>query len=259
MALADHFREFRARLLRSLLVLVLALASPSSSATRCSTRSTAPHRRPGEAARGHDRRHAAGLRRAAAVADAVRLRRRHLHRALLALPDLGVRAAGALRAGAEDDAGLRRRRRPPLPRRGGARLPHPAEALEVLIGFNPDGVTNLTDFNDYLQFFTRTLFVFGLAFNIPVFVVLLNFAGVVKGAARRLPPLDHHRHVLLRRGGDAVGRPVHDDADGPARWSCSSSPRRRSRASTTGAAPARPPMRGSGPTALHPLSGLGGL
>jgi sec-independent protein translocase protein TatC len=56
-------------------------------------------------------------------------------------------------------------------------------ALEVLIGFNPDGVTNLIDFNDYLQFFTRTLFVFGLAFNIPVFVVLLNFAGVVKGSA----------------------------------------------------------------------------
>ncbi|MFC7359678.1 twin-arginine translocase subunit TatC [Nocardioides astragali] len=56
-------------------------------------------------------------------------------------------------------------------------------ALEVLIGFNPEGVTNLTDFNDYLQFFTRTLFVFGLAFNIPVFVVLLNLAGVVKGAS----------------------------------------------------------------------------
>ena len=56
-------------------------------------------------------------------------------------------------------------------------------ALEVLIGFNPDNVTNLIDFNDYLQFFTRTLFVFGLAFNIPVFVVLLNFAGVVKGAS----------------------------------------------------------------------------
>ncbi|MDR7254388.1 sec-independent protein translocase protein TatC [Nocardioides sp. BE266] len=54
-------------------------------------------------------------------------------------------------------------------------------ALEVLIGFNPDGVTNLIDFNDYLQFFTRTLLVFGLSFNIPVFVVLLNFAGVVKG------------------------------------------------------------------------------
>jgi sec-independent protein translocase protein TatC len=55
--------------------------------------------------------------------------------------------------------------------------------LEVLIGFNPEGVTNLIDFNDYLQFFTRTLLVFGIAFNIPVFVVLLNIAGVVKGKA----------------------------------------------------------------------------
>ena len=84
-------------------------------------------------------------------------------------------------------------------------------ALEVLIGFNPDGVTNLIDFNDYLQFFTRTLFVFGLAFNIPVFVVLLNFAGVVKGSA-----LKAYRpwHVHLRRRRDAVGRPLHDDPDG---------------------------------------------
>ncbi len=57
------------------------------------------------------------------------------------------------------------------------------KALQVLIGFNPDGVTNLTDFNDYLQFFTRTLLVFGLAFLIPVFVVLLNRVGVVKGAS----------------------------------------------------------------------------
>jgi sec-independent protein translocase protein TatC len=55
------------------------------------------------------------------------------------------------------------------------------KGLEVLIGFNPDGITNLIDFNDYLQFFTRTLLVFGLAFEIPVFVVMLNRAGVVKG------------------------------------------------------------------------------
>ena len=55
------------------------------------------------------------------------------------------------------------------------------KGLEVLIGFNPEGITNLIDFNDYLQFFTRTLLVFGLAFEIPVFVVMLNRAGVVKG------------------------------------------------------------------------------
>ena len=55
------------------------------------------------------------------------------------------------------------------------------KGLEVLIGLNPPGVTNLVDFNEYLQFFTRTLFVFGLAFEIPVFVVMLNLAGVVSG------------------------------------------------------------------------------
>ncbi|MBB3044756.1 twin-arginine translocase subunit TatC [Nocardioides sp. LMS-CY] len=55
------------------------------------------------------------------------------------------------------------------------------KGLEVLIGLNPDPITNLVDFNEYLQFFTRTLLVFGLAFEIPVFVVMLNRAGVVKG------------------------------------------------------------------------------
>lgn len=55
------------------------------------------------------------------------------------------------------------------------------KGLEVLIGLNPDQVTNLVDFGNYLQFFTRTLLVFGLAFEIPVFVVMLNLAGVVSG------------------------------------------------------------------------------
>lgn len=55
------------------------------------------------------------------------------------------------------------------------------KGLEVLIGLNPEGVTNLVDFTEYLQFFTRTLLVFGLAFEIPVFVVMLNRAGVVSG------------------------------------------------------------------------------
>jgi sec-independent protein translocase protein TatC len=57
------------------------------------------------------------------------------------------------------------------------------KAIEVLIGFNPDGITNITDFNDYLTFFTRTLLVFGIAMDIPVFVVLLNVAGVLPGRA----------------------------------------------------------------------------
>ena len=55
------------------------------------------------------------------------------------------------------------------------------KGLEILIGFTPDGLTNLVEFNDYLTFFSRTLLAFGIAFEIPVFVVLLNFAGVISG------------------------------------------------------------------------------
>ena len=55
------------------------------------------------------------------------------------------------------------------------------KGLEILIGFNPDGLTNLVDFDGYLTFFSRTLLVFGIAFEIPLFVVLLNLAGVLKG------------------------------------------------------------------------------
>jgi len=55
------------------------------------------------------------------------------------------------------------------------------KGLEILIGFNPDGLTNIVDFDDYLSFFSRTLLVFGIAFEIPLFVILLNMVGVVSG------------------------------------------------------------------------------
>ncbi len=55
------------------------------------------------------------------------------------------------------------------------------KGLEILIGFNPPGLTNIVDFDDYLSFFSRTLLVFGIAFEIPLFVVLLNLAGIVSG------------------------------------------------------------------------------
>ncbi len=57
------------------------------------------------------------------------------------------------------------------------------KGLEILIGFNPEGLTNLVDFDDYLSFFSRTLLVFGIAFEIPLFVILLNLAGMVSGKA----------------------------------------------------------------------------
>jgi sec-independent protein translocase protein TatC len=55
------------------------------------------------------------------------------------------------------------------------------KGLQVLIGFTPADMTNLNDFNDFFSFVTRMLLVFGVAFEIPFFVVLLNLAGVVSG------------------------------------------------------------------------------
>jgi len=53
----------------------------------------------------------------------------------------------------------------------------------VLLGFNPSGVTNLNDLNDYLGFELRLLLVFGAAFLLPVILVMLNRFGLVKATA----------------------------------------------------------------------------
>ncbi len=55
------------------------------------------------------------------------------------------------------------------------------KGLEVLIGFTPDSVQNFVDFENYFSFFVRMLLVFGVAYQIPLFVILLNLAGVVRG------------------------------------------------------------------------------
>jgi sec-independent protein translocase protein TatC len=57
------------------------------------------------------------------------------------------------------------------------------KGLEILIGLTPGDLTNLVEFGDYLTFLIRTLLVFGIAFEIPVFVILLNLAGVLPGKA----------------------------------------------------------------------------
>jgi sec-independent protein translocase protein TatC len=57
------------------------------------------------------------------------------------------------------------------------------KGLEILIGLTQADLTNLVEFGDYLTFLIRTLLVFGIAFEIPVFVVLLNLAGVLPGKA----------------------------------------------------------------------------
>jgi sec-independent protein translocase protein TatC len=57
------------------------------------------------------------------------------------------------------------------------------KGLQVLLGFTPNNVQSLLEFSEYFSFFTRMLLVFGVAFEIPLFVVLLNLAGVLPGRA----------------------------------------------------------------------------
>ena len=51
--------------------------------------------------------------------------------------------------------------------------------VQVLVGFTPAGSANVINASDYILFTIRILLVFGIAFVLPVVLVLLNFAGVV--------------------------------------------------------------------------------
>jgi sec-independent protein translocase protein TatC len=53
------------------------------------------------------------------------------------------------------------------------------KGITVLLGFTQSGVTNLQDINLFLSFLLRVMIVFGIAFVIPLFVVMLNLLGVV--------------------------------------------------------------------------------
>ncbi|MDX3006385.1 twin-arginine translocase subunit TatC [Kribbella solani] len=57
------------------------------------------------------------------------------------------------------------------------------KGISILLGFTPDQVQNLVELGKYLDFVIRTLLVFGIAFLIPLVVVLLNMVGVVPASA----------------------------------------------------------------------------
>lgn len=57
------------------------------------------------------------------------------------------------------------------------------KGIEILLGFTPLDIQNLVELPDYLDFVLRTMLVFGVAFLIPLVVVLLNILGIVPGAA----------------------------------------------------------------------------
>lgn len=54
-------------------------------------------------------------------------------------------------------------------------------AIRVLLGFTPATLANLIKFGDYLSFVLHLILLFGLAFELPVFLVALNFIGIVSG------------------------------------------------------------------------------
>jgi sec-independent protein translocase protein TatC len=58
------------------------------------------------------------------------------------------------------------------------------KGLSLLIGFTPanEGVENLITLGNYLNFVIRMVLVFGLGFELPVFIVLLNLVGVLSYA-----------------------------------------------------------------------------
>ena len=56
-------------------------------------------------------------------------------------------------------------------------------AIKVLLGFTPDNLNNLIRFDDYLDFVLRVILLFGIAFELPVFLLALNAAGALTGRA----------------------------------------------------------------------------
>lgn len=56
-------------------------------------------------------------------------------------------------------------------------------AVRVLFGFTPTSLANLVKFDDYLDFVLRVILLFGIAFELPVFLVTFNAIGFLSGRA----------------------------------------------------------------------------
>ena len=61
---------------------------------------------------------------------------------------------------------------------GGFVIPH---IVGLMVSFAPGGFASLLNGKDYLDFALRLVLVVGVAFVLPVFLVLLNFTGVMAG------------------------------------------------------------------------------
>lgn len=55
------------------------------------------------------------------------------------------------------------------------------KGFEVMMGFNPPGATQINELNRYLTFELQMLLIFGVSFLLPVLLVALNMVGLVRG------------------------------------------------------------------------------
>lgn len=56
------------------------------------------------------------------------------------------------------------------------------QTAEIMLGFTPDDVKNLLPLDDFLDLITRMVIVFGLAFELPLLLIALNMTGVITGS-----------------------------------------------------------------------------
>jgi sec-independent protein translocase protein TatC len=54
-------------------------------------------------------------------------------------------------------------------------------AIQALLGFTPDAVSNLVRIDDYLDFVLRIILFVGLAFELPIFLLTFNLIGFLRG------------------------------------------------------------------------------
>jgi sec-independent protein translocase protein TatC len=54
-----------------------------------------------------------------------------------------------------------------------------SRGLHYLLGLTPGGVTNLPSFDTYLGYFTGMIVGFGVVFELPLVIVMLNLAGIL--------------------------------------------------------------------------------
>jgi sec-independent protein translocase protein TatC len=55
-------------------------------------------------------------------------------------------------------------------------------AFRFLLGFTPDGATNLIETNSYVTWIAVLILVFGVSFEAPLILVMLNAAGALRGS-----------------------------------------------------------------------------